>query len=56
MNKKRKVFVINCGSTSIKLAVFEEKGYKTVKVKLCNQFARTVHIETVVLLKYCKNN
>ena len=33
----------------------EEKGYKTVKVKLCNQFARTVHIE-IVNIEYLKED
>ena len=47
-----RIVYVSCKPSSLArdLAVFEEKGYKAVKVKLCNQFARTVHIETVVLL------
>ena len=43
MNKKRKVFVINCGSTSIKLAVFEEKDCV---------LKSNVHVPTEITAKY----
>ncbi len=48
-----RIVYVSCKPSSLArdLAVFEEKGYKTVKVKLCNQFARTVHVETIVLLQ-----
>ena len=43
---------ISCKPTSLAndLATFRENGYKLVKVKCCDMFPQTVHVETVCLL------
>ncbi|MCK9444809.1 MAG: 23S rRNA (uracil(1939)-C(5))-methyltransferase RlmD [Tissierellaceae bacterium] len=35
------------------LKVFIDKGYKVEKVKLMDQFPRTVHVEVAILMTYC---
>ncbi|MGL4790544.1 MAG: 23S rRNA (uracil(1939)-C(5))-methyltransferase RlmD [Anaerotignaceae bacterium] len=46
------IVYVSCKPTSLArdLQIFEENGYKTKKVKCMNQFARTNHVETCVLL------
>ena len=48
---------ISCKPTSLAndLAVFRENGYKPVKVKCCDMFPQTVHVETVVLLSQLRH-
>jgi len=47
------IVYVSCKPSSLAndLVVFEENGYKTMRVKCMNQFGRTNHVETVVLLK-----
>ncbi|MCK9471762.1 MAG: 23S rRNA (uracil-5-)-methyltransferase RumA, partial [Bacilli bacterium] len=35
------------------LKVFIDRGYKVEKVKLMDQFPRTVHVESIILMTYC---
>ncbi len=47
------IVYVSCNPVSLvrDLKIFEENGYKTIKVRCLNQFSRTVHVETVVLLE-----
>ncbi|MBR5468532.1 MAG: 23S rRNA (uracil(1939)-C(5))-methyltransferase RlmD [Firmicutes bacterium] len=47
------IVYVSCKPSSLAndLVVFEENGYKTMRVKCMNQFGRTNHVETVVLLQ-----
>lgn len=44
---------VSCKPTSLvrDLQIFEQNGYKTKRVKLLNQFNRTVHVESIVLIQ-----
>ena len=46
------IVYVSCKPSSLAndLKVFEENGYKTMRVKCMNQFGRTNHVETVVLM------
>ncbi len=46
------IVYVSCKPSSLAndLKVFEENGYKTMRVKCMNQFGRTNHVECVVLL------
>lgn len=46
------IVYVSCKPSSLAndLAVFEENGYKTMRVKCMNQFGRTNHVETVALI------
>lgn len=48
----KEIVYVSCKPTSLArdLEIFAENGYKVEKVKCVNQFPRTVHTETVVLL------
>ena len=47
------IVYVSCKPSSLAndLVIFEENGYKATRVKCMNQFGRTNHVETVVLLK-----
>ncbi len=47
-----KIVYVSCKPSSLArdLSVFQENGYKAERIKLCNQYGRTVHVETVCLL------
>ena len=55
MSPQRVVYV-SCDSATLArdLKVLSERGYKIVKVQPVDQFANTVHVETVVLLSQLK--
>ena len=55
MSPQRVVYV-SCDSATFArdLKVLSERGYKIVKVQPVDQFANTVHVETVVLLSQLK--
>lgn len=50
----KEIIYISCKPTSLvrDLKIFEENGYKIEKIKLMDMFPKTVHIETVVKMKY----
>ena len=52
------IVYVSCKPSSLAndLKVFEENGYKTMRVKCMNQFGRTNHVETVVLLSKVNTN
>ena len=54
MSPQRVVYV-SCDSATLArdLKVLSERGYKIVKVQPVDQFANTVHVESVVLMQYC---
>ena len=47
------IVYVSCKPTSLArdLEIFQQEGYKVEKVKLMDMFPRTVHVETVALLK-----
>jgi tRNA/tmRNA/rRNA uracil-C5-methylase (TrmA/RlmC/RlmD family) len=47
------IVYVSCKPTSLArdLEIFQKEGYKVEKVKLMDMFPRTVHVETVALLK-----
>lgn len=47
------IVYVSCKPTSLArdLEIFQQEGYRVEKVKLMDMFPRTVHVETVVLLK-----
>ncbi len=51
-----KVFVyVSCNPITLvrDLKVFIERGYKVEKVKCIDQFPRTPHVESIILMTYC---
>ena len=47
------IVYVSCKPTSLArdLEIFQKEGYSVEKVKLMDMFPRTVHVETVALLK-----
>ena len=47
------IVYVSCKPTSLArdLEIFQQEGYRVEKVKLMDMFPRTVHVETVALLK-----
>lgn len=47
------IIYVSCKPTSLArdLQIFQQNGYAIKRVKLVNQFPRTVHVETVVSMK-----
>ncbi|MGN0621643.1 MAG: 23S rRNA (uracil(1939)-C(5))-methyltransferase RlmD [Porcipelethomonas sp.] len=52
-----KIIMISCNPATAArdCAVFEQNGYKTVKVQSCDLFPRTTHVECVVLMSRVKD-
>ena len=55
--KAEKLVYVSCKASSLAkdLAVFEENGYKVEKVCCVDMFARTYHVESVVMLTKAHN-
>ncbi|MBO7096909.1 MAG: 23S rRNA (uracil-5-)-methyltransferase RumA, partial [Lachnospiraceae bacterium] len=52
-----RIIYISCKPTSLAhdLEAFLEGGYRVVKVRCCDMFPHTVHVETVCLLQRMSN-